>query len=137
MLLEGKRHARAVSTRYHSRLYRWRCECRGGWGFRRLGAVFFSYPVGQESFYELESGIRTLPLLPLDQHQTGFLLSGNNHSDSLNMTTKIRLTGLKPLTTYNVTFQVKLATNARRGLCGNRRFTRRGCPCMGGGQRGR
>jgi len=34
------------------------------------------------------------------------------------MTTKIRLTGLKPLTTYNVTFQVKLATNARRGCVG-------------------
>ena len=82
-----------------------------------VGAVFFSYPVGQESFYELESGIRTLPF-PLDQHQTGFLLSGNNHSDSLNMTTKIRLTGLKTLTTYKVTFQVKLATNVPHGCLG-------------------
>src|SRR5438105_2126159 len=40
---------------------------------------FSDYPVGQEQFFQLDSGLRALPP-PLDQSGTGILLSGINHS---------------------------------------------------------
>jgi len=62
---------------------------------------FSDYPVGQEQFFQLDSGLRALPP-PLDQSGTGILLSGINHSDDLFMFLTGHLTRLKPDQTYSL-----------------------------------
>jgi hypothetical protein len=71
---------------------------------------FSDYPVGEEQFYELQSGLVKLPP-PLDTTQYAVLISGNNHSDDLFSYMYKPLTGLAPNTTYQVTFIVNLASN--------------------------
>ena len=44
--------------------------------------MYSDYPVGEEEFYELESGLVRLPL-PLDTALNAVKISGNNHSDDL------------------------------------------------------
>jgi hypothetical protein len=80
-------------------------------------ALFSNYGVGREDDFELESGYRSLPE-PLDTDQTGFYLSGTNLSDDLNMFLKHRITGLQPETTYKVSFEVSIATDAPSGCVG-------------------
>src|SRR6266550_7896954 len=75
---------------------------------------FSDYPVGQEQFFQLDSGLRALPP-PLDQSGTGILLSGINHSDDLFMFLTGHLTRLKPDQTYSFKFLVEFATNAPSG----------------------
>src|SRR5512133_3935105 len=60
---------------------------------------FSDYPVGEEQFYELQSGLVKLPP-PLDTTQYAVLISGNNHSDDLFSYLYKPLTGLAPNTTY-------------------------------------
>lgn len=79
-------------------------------------AMFSNYTVGREDDFELESGYRTLPE-PLDTNKSGFYLSGKNISDDLNMFLKHKINDLDPVTTYEVEFEVSLATNAPSG-CG-------------------
>jgi len=80
-------------------------------------AGFADYPVGEEAFFELDSGLRPLPA-PLDQTRTGFFITGNNYSDDLFMYLKGRLAELKPNTRYSVQFRVEFATNAPQGCVG-------------------
>lgn len=80
-------------------------------------ALFSNYNVGEEDRFELESGYRSLPA-PLDTSRTGFLLSGRNLSDDLNMYLKHQITDLEPEQTYELTFEVSFATDAPSGCAG-------------------
>lgn len=80
-------------------------------------AMFSNYGVGREDDFELESGYRPLPK-PLDTTRYGFYLSGKNLSDDLNMLLKHRIDDLDPETTYEVEFEVSLATDAPSGCAG-------------------
>src|SRR5262245_22784969 len=60
-------------------------------------ASFADYPVGMDTFYELRSGVATLPS-PLSGGS--FVLEGNNHSDDLFMYMFRRVDGLTPGTTF-------------------------------------
>lgn len=72
-------------------------------------AVFAAYPEKDSLFYELDAGIRPLPS-PLDTTQKGFMLSGNNHSDALQMFLTKKLSGLAPNTNYSIETEVELAS---------------------------
>jgi hypothetical protein len=85
-----------------------------GQGAQGWTTGFSDYPVGQEQFFQLDSGLRTLPP-PLDQNSKGVLLSGINHSDDLFMFLTGRLTGLRPDRKYRFRFLVEFATNAPSG----------------------
>lgn len=78
---------------------------------------YSDYPVGEEEFYELESGLAKLPA-PLDTTLSAVMISGNNHSDDLFSYMYKPLTGLAPNTTYNVSFILNLATNVATGSFG-------------------
>lgn len=78
---------------------------------------FADFPVGEEVFYELAWGWENLPT-PIDHHQKGLYISGNNHSDDLFMYFKKKITGLKPNHTYQLQFDVTLATNIPVGQIG-------------------
>jgi hypothetical protein len=78
---------------------------------------FGDYPVGSEKFYELESGMRVVPLLA-KMKRNGFLLSGNNHSDDLCMFMKRRVTGLAPNTRYRVQISVTFASASPKDAVG-------------------
>jgi len=80
---------------------------------------FSDYPVGQEQFFQLDSGLRALPP-PLDQSGTGILLSGINHSDDLFMFLTGHLTRLKPDQTHSFKFLLEFATNSTPGCPGVR-----------------
>jgi hypothetical protein len=79
-------------------------------------AGFVDYPVGEETFYELDSGIRPLPtnLGPA----TALFISGNNHSDDLFMFYKRRITGLVPGMPYRLGFDLQFATEPEFGSFG-------------------
>ncbi|HEX2396012.1 MAG TPA: hypothetical protein VHI78_11755 [Bacteroidales bacterium] len=79
--------------------------------------MFSDYPVGEEEFYELESGFVKLPL-PLDTTLNAVMISGNNHSDDLFSYMYVPLTGLAPHTTYQATFIVHLASNVATNSVG-------------------
>ena len=72
---------------------------------------FADYPPGEDVFYELGSELTTLPSY-LGTNVPGLKITGNNHSDDLFMFAKKNITGLKPNTTYDVTFELEIATNA-------------------------
>jgi len=78
---------------------------------------FADYPVGEEEFYELKSEYAKLPA-PLNASEGSFMISGNNHSDDLFMFIKRQAEGLKPNTTYEVTFDIEFASNAATNVMG-------------------
>lgn len=78
-------------------------------------AGFTDYPMGEDEFYELASGVQELPE-PLDGQ--GFMLSGNNHSDDLMMYITKPVSGLVANTSYDVTFEIGFASNAGTGCFG-------------------
>lgn len=65
--------------------------------------------------YALTSGWGELPS-GLDG--SAIYVSGNNHGDSLFMFIQKQITGLRPETTYEVTFEIALASNTPAGLMG-------------------
>ena len=79
-------------------------------------AGFADYPVGEETFFELQSGWQPLPTPLADTN--GILLSGNNHSDDLFMFIKRRVEGLSSNARYRLGFEIELATNADTGCAG-------------------
>ncbi len=85
---------------------------QGGWE-----AIFAEYPKADKAFYELKSGKSQLPS-PLDQNKTAFMLSGNNHSDALQMFVAKQFTGLDPATGYSVKVKVELASKYPDGSVG-------------------
>lgn len=78
---------------------------------------FADYPAGQESFYELSSGLEALPD-SLGAHRKGFKLSGNNHSDDLFMFVTKQVDGLEPNTRYDFRFKLLFGTNAQKNCIG-------------------
>ncbi len=68
------------------------------------------------SLYELQVAYTYLPS-NLGTRKS-IMLSGNNHSDDLFMFIKKRITGLMPNTSYNLVFEVELASNAPYGSVG-------------------
>lgn len=78
---------------------------------------FSDYPVNGEEFYALEQGWTNLPV-PLDTLKGAFRISGNNHSDDLFMYLKRKVDGLRPSTSYRITFEVELASNAPTNAAG-------------------
>ena len=80
-------------------------------------AIFAEYPDGENEFYELNSGIKNLPE-PLDQTKKAFMLSGNNHSDALQMWLVKQLTGLSPESKYSIETEVELASKYPDGSVG-------------------
>lgn len=82
-----------------------------GWvaGFADLPADY------DNESYKLDSEYRELPLA-LEGH--GIYIQGFNSSDDLFMYLKNRVEGLNPGTTYQVKFQIDLATNVPEGLVG-------------------
>ena len=80
---------------------------------------FADYDVGQEAFFELAWGWSNIPVnLPVEDQPKGMFLSGNNHSDSLFMFIKRQIEGLKPHTTYSLTFFVTIQDNIPPGQMG-------------------
>ena len=76
---------------------------------------FFSeYRAGEEAFYELEFSHINLPL-PLDTTKKALKISGNNHSDDLLMCIYRKFDGLVPDKSYEVSFNIDLASNAEKG----------------------
>lgn len=77
---------------------------------------FADYPAGEEDFFELDSGLRSLP--PKVGDETALFITGSNRSDDLFMYFRNRVTGLEPETTYEVVFDVEFASNAPDGSFG-------------------
>ncbi len=75
---------------------------------------FADYPVGQETFYELQTKRASLPA-ELNLNKMGLMVSGNNHSDDLFMFLKKSVIGLEAETEYTIDFEVDFATNAAEG----------------------
>lgn len=78
---------------------------------------FADYPAGEETFYELASGLEKLPA-SLGTNRKGFKLSGNNHSDDLYMFVTKQVDGLAPNTHYDLRFKVTFGTNAQNNCMG-------------------
>lgn len=72
---------------------------------------FADYPVGEEEFYELTFENTVLPPY-LGTNIPSLMISGNNHSDDLFMYATKYIDGLDPNSTYNVRFEMEIATNA-------------------------
>jgi hypothetical protein len=68
------------------------------------------------SFYELTFAYTDLPANL--GAKKAIMLSGANHSDDLFMFIKRKISGLTPNTSYNIVFEVELASNAQRGSVG-------------------
>lgn len=75
---------------------------------------FADYPMGEETFYELQTKRTNLPA-ELNLNKMGLMVSGNNHSDDLFMFLKKPIMGLKAETEYTIDFDVDFATNAADG----------------------
>lgn len=78
---------------------------------------FTDFPAGEEEFYELSTGWSHLPS-PLDTNEGAFRISGNNHSDDLFMYLMRKVDGLRFETSYRVTFELELASNAPTNAAG-------------------
>src|SRR5690606_33590517 len=74
-------------------------------------ADFADYPEGEEDFYELDFGHATLPI-PLDTTQGALMITGNNHSDDLFMFIYYPVQGLLSNATYDVDFELDIASDA-------------------------
>lgn len=74
-------------------------------------ADFSDYPKGEETLHELNFKLSGLPA-PLEKNDNALMLSGKNQSDDLFMFIKRKITGLEPNRRYDLTFDLKIATNA-------------------------
>lgn len=75
---------------------------------------FAEYPIGQETFFELDWGWEDLPTeIPSTNapFTKGLYLSGNNHSDDLFMFVRRQIVGLVPNTFYALTFSVLIESD--------------------------
>lgn len=78
---------------------------------------FADYPAGSEDFYELDYKRTALPQ-PLDQSQNALFLNGSNRSDDLFMFLKKQVTGLTPNQTFDVTFELEIASREATNAIG-------------------
>ena len=67
------------------------------------------YPVGEEEFYEIDVSYGALPE-PFAS-ESGWKVSGNNHSDDLLATIIAPVTGLEPMRTYQATMEIEIVTD--------------------------
>ncbi len=72
-------------------------------------ALFADYPVGKEEDMGLSFKHTTLPA-GLPQNKKALEISGNNTSDDLLMLLTRKITGLKPNATYDISFDIDLAS---------------------------
>ena len=79
--------------------------------------MFSDYPKGEEEFYELEFAYARMPE-PIDTNIRAVKLSGNNHSDDLFTYMYAPISGLGPNVTYQVTFNVLMASNVATNSAG-------------------
>ena len=79
-------------------------------------AIFADYPKGSEEFFELESGLRDIPVEGVSGK--GYYLKGNNHSDDLFMGFYTKLTGFSAGEGVRLTVSFKLATSVEGGMIG-------------------
>ena len=85
-------------------------------GAEGFSAGFADYPAGREDAMSLDFAHSPLPAEIGPGH--GLRLSGLNHSDDLFMFVKTGITGLEPSTTYEVRFELDIASNAPDGSVG-------------------
>lgn len=78
---------------------------------------FADYPVGEETFYELASGLESLPE-SLGKNKKGIKISGNNHSDDLFMFITKKFHGFEPNTKYEIDFELSIGTSAHNNCAG-------------------
>lgn len=83
-------------------------------------AFFVDHPPGVEEDWDMAAGLRPLPE-ELGTTDTGFMITGDNHSDDLGMALKKRLgpeDGIVAGQTYWVEFAITFASNAPDGAIG-------------------
>lgn len=80
-------------------------------------SIFSDYPVGEEDYYELTFEYSNLPA-PLNQNIKALKISGNNHSDDLFSAIYRKFDNLQSNTTYSITFDIELASNAPTNAVG-------------------
>ena len=80
-------------------------------------AGFSDYPAGQEEMFRLRHASRPLPE-ETGQVKSSLMLSGHNYSDDLFMYLYRKIENLRPNTTYSISFNVELASNAPRHSLG-------------------
>ncbi len=78
-------------------------------GMEGWAAVFADYPIGNEEAMNLSYKHTALPA-NLPQNRMALEISGANTSDDLVMMVKKKITGLKPNTVYDITFDMNLAS---------------------------
>lgn len=78
---------------------------------------FADHPVYKEQDWKLAAYYRNLPP-PLDTDRRGLYFTGQNHSDDLMMYATREVDGLAPGVTYDLDFEVELATNAAESCPG-------------------
>lgn len=80
---------------------------------------FADYPEGDSMAYDLLFKHDTIPTgTSVNSTNYGLLISGNNQSDDLFMFIKKKITGLRPNTSYEILFNVKVASDAPTGAVG-------------------
>jgi len=79
---------------------------------------YAEYPKGQEEFFELKSKNNAVLPREINTHLHGLKIAGNNHSDDLFMYAYKKVNGLKPDTTYHVSFSLEFASSAPGGSFG-------------------
>lgn len=88
------------------------------WSKEGWAGDFADYPADQdEADFALVFDWRSLPE-EVGGYRKGLYLSGQNSSDDLFMFLKRQVSGLEPNQEYDVTFEVKFATNAPSGCAG-------------------
>lgn len=78
--------------------------------------AFFDYPDGEETFYQLASGVAVLP--EPWQELSGMRISGDNRSDDLMMVLMRPVDGLAPDTRYDLELEMQFATNVPEDCAG-------------------
>ncbi len=80
---------------------------------------FADYPEGDSITYQLVIMHDTIPSgTSVNSTTKGLLVSGKNLSDDLFMFIKRKISGLRPNTTYEILFNVRVASNAPTGAVG-------------------
>lgn len=79
-------------------------------------SIFSDYPVGEETFYQLEAVYQDMPVPFADTK--GWKLSGNNHSDDLFMAITGRIDNLESNRLYSVSLEVDFLSNSPQNCFG-------------------
>lgn len=86
-------------------------------GFQGWSGDFADYPAADSLMYQLTFSRGRLPQ-PLDTNRFALRISGKNHSDDLFMFIRKKISGLPPNTSYQLRFDVELASQAPTNAVG-------------------